>query len=88
MPTISSAGVPGFEAGGLAGIWAPAKTPAAIIRRLNQEIVRAVNLPEVVEAFRNAASETVGSTPEEFAAAIRDEMKTLGKVITDAGIRE
>ena len=65
----------------------PAKTPAAVIKRLNQEIVRALNNAEVKARFHNGGTEVVASSPEEFAAAIKSEMVVLGKLIKDTGIR-
>ena len=87
MPTVAASGLPGFAYESRQGMWAPGKTPAALIKQLNQEIVRVLKLPETIDQFRNAATETVGSTPEAFAAAIKSEMASLGKVIRDAGIR-
>ena len=85
LPTVA-ADLPGFEVVGATGIWAPAKTPAAIITRLNQEIVRALNRPEAKEKFISAGAEVVASSPEQFAAHIKSEMATFSKVIKDAGI--
>lgn len=85
LPTVA-ADLPGFEVVGATGIWAPAKTPAAIINRLNQEIVRGLNRPEAKEKFLSAGAEVVASSPEQFAALIKHEMTTFSKVIKDAGI--
>jgi len=68
-------------------MWAPAKTPAAIISRLNQEVVRALNRPDVKERFLNAGVETVGTSPEQFAAIIKSDIARLSKLIKDAGIK-
>jgi tripartite-type tricarboxylate transporter receptor subunit TctC len=68
-------------------MYAPAKTPAATINRLNQEVSRYVKTAEIRERFFNAGTETVGSTPEQLAATMKSEMARLGKVIKDAGIR-
>jgi tripartite-type tricarboxylate transporter receptor subunit TctC len=67
---------------------APAGTPAAIIKRLNQELVRLLHQPEVKERFFNAGVEVVASSPQEFAAAMKSEMGRLGKVIKEAGVGE
>ncbi len=66
---------------------APAKTPAAIINRMNQEIVRVLNLPDVKERFLNVQAEVVGSSPEQYAAIIKSEIAKMSKVIKDANIR-
>ena len=87
LPTIASAGFPGFESAALTGVYAPAKMPAAIIRRLNQEIVRVLRRPDVKEKLFNTGVEVVASTPEQFADAVKSEMARMGKVIKDAGIR-
>ena len=88
LPTIASAGVPGYELVSIFGILAPARTPANIVSRLNQEIVRVLGRPDVKEKFLNTGVEAVGGSPDEFRAAIAAEMARLGKVIKDAGIRE
>jgi tripartite-type tricarboxylate transporter receptor subunit TctC len=86
MPTAAEA-LPGFEATAPLAVFAPALTPAAIVQRLNQEIVRVLNTPELREKFLNVGIEPVGSTPEQLAARVKSDMVTLGKVIRDAGIR-
>jgi tripartite-type tricarboxylate transporter receptor subunit TctC len=88
MPTVAAAGLPGYESVSPVGLFAPAKTPVAIIARLNQEMVRTLNRAEAKERFFNIGLETVGSSPEQFAAAIATDMKRWGKVIRDAGIRD
>ena len=87
LPTVAAT-LPGYEAVQILGIWAPAKTPAAIINRLNQEIVRALNRADVKEKFLNSGVETVGSSPAQFSAIIKSDMATMGKMIKDVGIRD
>jgi tripartite-type tricarboxylate transporter receptor subunit TctC len=87
LPTMEAAGLPGYNWVGLTGIYAPAKTPAAIIKRLNQEVVRAMNLPETKERLFSVGEEIIASTPEEFAATIKTDMARLGKLVKDAGIK-
>ena len=87
LPTVAASGVPGYEWIGMTAIFAPAKTPGSIINRLNQEIVRVLNLPEVKERFFNAGSEVVGNSPEQFAAIIKSDIARVSKVIKDAGIK-
>jgi tripartite-type tricarboxylate transporter receptor subunit TctC len=86
LPTIAASGVPGYAAEAIYGFWAPTKTPAAILARMNQELVRFLRLPETKQRFFASGVETVGSSPEEFAAVIKSESDRLGKVITSAGI--
>jgi tripartite-type tricarboxylate transporter receptor subunit TctC len=87
LPTVAMAGLPGFESASLTGVFAPAKTPAAIIRRLNQEIVRILTQADVKEKLFNTGVEVVASTPEQFAAAVKSEIIKMGKLIKDVGIR-
>lgn len=88
VPTFAQSGLPGYEAASMNGMFAPAKTPPAIIHRLNTEILKVISRPEVKERFINAGIEAFGSTPEEFGAAIRADMAKWSKVIKTAGIRE
>ena len=88
LPTVSASGLPGYESASIQGMFAPAKTPVTLVRRLNREIVQVLNGAEVKERFLNGGSEVVGSSPEEFLAKIKSEMVRLGKVIKDNGIRE
>ena len=87
LPTVTASGVPGYESLARFGMFAPAKTPEAVVRRLNQEIVRALNMADVKQKLFNSGAEVVGSSPEEFGTTIKSEMARLGKVIKDAGIR-
>ena len=87
VPTVASTGLPGYQAASVNAMFAPAKTPAAVIGRLNQEIVRVLKTPEAKDRLFNAGLEAVGSSPEELAAFVKSEMSRLGKVIKDAGIK-
>lgn len=88
LPTVAEAGVPGYASVAIFGVLAPAKTPPALIERLNREIVGVLHQPTVKERLFNAGSEVVASTPQAFDAAIKAEIATLGKLIKDAGIRD
>jgi tripartite-type tricarboxylate transporter receptor subunit TctC len=87
MPTIAATGLPGYEFISMWGLLAPAKTPAAIVHRINKATVDYLKTPDARQRFLDAGIESVGSTPEQFGEAIRAEMKVLGKLITDLGIR-
>jgi tripartite-type tricarboxylate transporter receptor subunit TctC len=87
VPTVTASGLPGFVMGSTGGIFAPAKTPEAVINRLNQEIVRFIKTEDVKEKFFVLGMEPVGSSPDELAAAMKSEIVTFGKVIRDAGIK-
>ena len=84
LPTIAASGLPGFEARSYVGLFAPAKTPAAIINRVNQEVVRAVE--DVKEQFYSSDVEAVTSSPDELLATIKSERTKWGKVIKDIGL--
>lgn len=88
LPTVAGSGLPGFEVASVYALFAPARTPAAIVNQLNQEIVRFLVRTDVKEKFLAAGVETIGSSPEELAAAMKSEMARMGKVIKLAGIRE
>jgi tripartite-type tricarboxylate transporter receptor subunit TctC len=86
MPTVAASGVPGYSAEAIYGFWAPGKTPAAIMKRLQQEAVKVLSQPETKERFFKSGVEAVGSTPEQFAAVIKAENARLAKVFKAAGI--
>jgi tripartite-type tricarboxylate transporter receptor subunit TctC len=88
LPTVAASGLPGYESASTGGVFAPARTPLSIVNQLHQEIVRIINRPDVKAKFLNAGLETVGNTPQEFAAMVKADMVKWGKVIKDAGIRE
>ena len=87
IPTVAAAGLPGYESVTILGIFAPGGTPAAIINRLNQEIVRVLSMAEVKKRFLNEGLETVGSSPEQLAAAVKADTARIAKVIKDNRIR-
>ena len=87
LPTMIESGMPGFVVAGWYGILAPAGTPAAIITKLNKEVVRVLHTPEMRERLASDGSEPVGGTPEEFAAHIKSEIAKWHKVILEADIK-
>ena len=86
LPPVAQT-LPGYEVASRLAIFAPAGTPAAIVQRLNREIVRVLNRPEVKDKFHESQIEVVGDTPEQLAAMIKSEIATTAKVIKEAGIR-
>ena len=88
IPTIAASGLPGYESEALFGMFAPAKTPVAIINRLNEEAAKVLSRPAVKERFFSVGVEPVAGTPVEFANKLKVEMSKWGKVIKDAGIHE
>ena len=87
LPTIAASGLPGYESQSIYGVFAPAGTPATVIKRLNQEIVRFVNTAAAKKLFLGRGAEIVGGSPEQLAETIRAEMARLGNVLKNANIR-
>src|SRR5882672_6088371 len=87
VPTAAEAGLPGFDVTTWYGLLAPAGTPRQIIERLNVELVRTMNEPDLKERLAGMAAEPRTSTPEEFAAYIREEAVRWGDVVRKAGLR-
>lgn len=87
LPTMSEAGVPGYEASIWNGLLVPAGTPKPIVTRINQTVVQALKLPEARERYASLGSEVLYNSPPEFDAFIRSEMTKWAKVIRDSGIR-
>ena len=87
VPTLAEAGYPGIEVLSWYGILAPAGTPPEIVRRLNAEINRVLQAPEVRERLTALGTEPTGGSPEQFAQVIRADTARWAKVVSDAGIR-
>jgi len=87
VPTLAEAGLPGFEVGSWQGVFAPAGTPPEIVRRLNAEIVKILNLPDVREKLGGLGAEIVADSPEEFAALVRGEVVKWADVVKKSGAR-
>ena len=88
LPTVSESGLPGYEATAMIVLLAPAGTPAAIVTRLNEEIVKVLHLPDAKERLVTAGTEVVASSPAHLVQVMKAEMPKWGKVIRQAGIRE
>jgi tripartite-type tricarboxylate transporter receptor subunit TctC len=87
LPTISEAGVPGYDAGSWYGLLVPAGTPKEVVARLNAETVKLLKLPEVKGRLDSAGFEVLVSTPEEYAAFTRNEIEKWAKVVKASGAR-
>jgi tripartite-type tricarboxylate transporter receptor subunit TctC len=87
VPTVSDTGLPGYESVSPQGIVAPAKTPAAVIARLNHELVKALNRADTRQRLGELGIEVVADTAEEFAASMKNDIARTAKLIKDAGIR-
>ena len=88
LPTIASAGLPGYEADTPLGVFFPAGVSPKIIAQLNKGIVGTLNSPEVKKLVLNQGAEVIGSSPQELAATVKSEMVRWGKLIKEKGIRE
>ena len=87
LPTIAEGGLPGYEANNWYGLLAPAKTPAAIVERLNREVVKVLNMPNVKEQLFRSGLDASPSTPKEFGAYIKSEMAKWSKVVKASGAK-
>ena len=87
VPTISEAGVPGYEMAAWQGVVTTAGTPRAVVEKLNAEIVKLLGLPEVQARLSMDGGEVTPSTPEQFAAYIASEISRFAKIVQDAGAR-
>ena len=87
IPTVAESGIPGYEVTNWFGVSAPAKTPRTIVERLNSEIVRALNVPDLRERLASQGADPVGNTPDQFTAFIQNEIAKWAKVIRAAGIK-
>ena len=86
LPTIAET-VPGYEASGWYGAFAPAATPRDIINRLNAEMNRAMKMPDVAQRLAGDGVEAVGTTPEQFGAYLKQEVAKWGKVVKASGAK-
>jgi tripartite-type tricarboxylate transporter receptor subunit TctC len=87
LPTISEAGVPGYESVIWFGIVATGGTPPAVTAKLSQEIGRILKLPANIEKFGTYAIDLTPSTPEEFGALIKSDVEKWSKLLREAGIK-
>ena len=87
VPTVSESGLPGYEVVLWYGTFAPAKTPAAVITHLNQEVVKIMQSPEMRARLASEGGRPMGNTPEQFQEIIKADVARWAKVVKDAGIR-
>jgi tripartite-type tricarboxylate transporter receptor subunit TctC len=88
LATVADSGLPGYESASIVGMFAPAKTPRAIIEKLNEEVGKVLSRADVKDKFLKVGSEVAGGSPEQMTAAMTSEMARLGKVIREAKIRD
>jgi tripartite-type tricarboxylate transporter receptor subunit TctC len=87
VPTLAESGLPGFEVGSWQGVFAPAGTPPDIVKRLNAEIVKILNQPDVKEKLVALGAEPVGNSTEEFSAMVKAEVVKWSDVVKKSGAR-
>jgi tripartite-type tricarboxylate transporter receptor subunit TctC len=87
VPTIAESGVAGFELTSWHGLFAPAGTPAAIIKRLNDEVRKGFSQTDVSEALKQQGLDLATGAPQDLAALVKTTFTKSGKVIKEAGIK-
>ncbi|HUP94577.1 MAG TPA: tripartite tricarboxylate transporter substrate binding protein [Burkholderiales bacterium] len=87
VPTIAESGVPGYDHSAWNGLFAPAKTPRAIILRLNGEVAQILHSPDIKAIFIKEGAEPVGNKPEEFAAILKSESAKWTKLVQASGMK-
>jgi tripartite-type tricarboxylate transporter receptor subunit TctC len=87
LPTVAEAGLPGYESVSWNGLAAPTGTPQEIIIRIQEQVARALQSPDIKERFFKDGIEPMASTPERFAAHIRSERAKWEKVVDTAGVK-
>jgi tripartite-type tricarboxylate transporter receptor subunit TctC len=84
VPTIAEGGLPGYDHEQWYGLFAPAKTPAAIVQALNREVIRAVNLPDVHERLIATGHRIVAGTPQQLADKVRRDIDRTRQIMRDS----
>ncbi len=87
VPTMAEAGFPGIEMDQWFGMFVPAGTPAPVVAKLHDELVKAVRSPDVSGKITAQGLDVMTTTPEQFAALMKDETVKLGKVVRDSGAK-
>jgi tripartite-type tricarboxylate transporter receptor subunit TctC len=87
VPTVAEGGVAGFAVSFWMGALAPARTPRAIVDKLNAQMVKTLHAPEVIERLSPMGLEILATSPDEFGRVIRSDAAKWAKVVKDAGIK-
>ena len=87
LPTVAASGLQGYESTTIYAMFVPAKTPATIINRLNQEIIQILKSPDSKDRLIAGGVEAIGSSPEQLASTVKADVSKWGKLIKELGIR-
>jgi len=87
VPTLDESGLPGFDIGSWFGLFAPAGTPEAIVKKIHADVAKHLKDPATRERLAHQALEPVGNSPEEFSAQIRSQSATFAKILATAGVK-
>jgi len=87
VPTIDEAGIPGFEFTFWNGLWAPAGTPGPVVERINRDLMRIMDMPEVLERFARLGAEPMRMSSAEFARFVKGEIEDSARIAQAAGIK-
>ena len=87
LPTFAEAGVPGFDVSSWYGLFAPAKTPPDILKKMNDAMVQMMAEPATKQKFEVLGIESASSSPQQLAALMQDEIKLWTPIIKAANIR-
>jgi tripartite-type tricarboxylate transporter receptor subunit TctC len=87
VPTLAESGLPGYEIGSWQGVFAPAGTPPDIVKRLNTEIVKIINSPDVQKKLLELGAEPVANSSEDFTAFVKTEVVKWGDVVKKSGAK-
>ena len=87
IPTVSESGVPGFDVTAWFGMWVPLHTPRPLVNKINEVVVKVMNLPEVRAHVESQGFRPVGDSPDAFGKFVRDEVEKFARVIKTGGIK-
>lgn len=87
LPTVAESGVPGYAVEAWFSLFAPARTPPAIVNRLQAEAARAIHAPEIERRFAAEGTDMVGNSPQEFSREVRAEVEKWRALVAKAGLK-
>jgi tripartite-type tricarboxylate transporter receptor subunit TctC len=87
MPTLAESGIRGFEINPWFGVLGPAGLPVSVVRKLNADLVSAVRNDDMKQRLVSQGAEAIGSSPDEFAAVIKQELKQWTRITEQIGLR-